>query len=180
MCLGEASASCLGPERNVGAGGSGLTWCYWRLPGQVHLVSTCCVPGPLSGCRDEAGSKVDRTRSTELPLADLEALPSHTVDVTRNVRLGLWGAATLDPQPVGSLLWVAEWPVLGAASGAGMVEGHAGAPAVLVGGPPLWAIHWEPHFWTVYRIPCRGQPWRSWPSPGWLGGPGVVVCGLDV
>lgn len=107
---------------------------------------------------------MDRTRSTELPLADLEALPSHTVDVTRNVRLGLWGAATLDLQPVGSLLWVAEWSLLGAASGAGMVEGHAGASAVLVGGPLLWAIHWEPHSGL-----CTGSPAVG--SSGGLGPP---------
>lgn len=47
--------------------------------------------------------------------------------------------------------------LLGAASGAGVVGGHTGAPVVCVG-PPPWAIHGEPHPGLCMGFPEGGSP----------------------
>lgn len=88
------------------------------------------------------------------------------------------GCRHIGPTACG-LSWAAEWPLLGAASRAGAVEGHTGAPAVFVGAPTVGHSRGAP-FWTVHGIPCRGQLWSSWPSRDWLGGPGVAVYGLGM
>ena len=83
-----------------GQEGSGLTWRYWHLPGQVPLLSTCCVPGAPVGSWDAAAAR--QTKPTAVSFLLQIWAERHAVDGTRAVRSGLWGAAPWGPQ--GSLV----------------------------------------------------------------------------